>query len=434
MLALFTVTPCLAGTISGHGRFERIAGNPAAGYKELYEWDLFLSPSDNAAVGPSRRLGAPPGQAPTGDGFYRIDGLPAGTYSAYVNQPDFFASPVVVPKVEVPGSGDVEVHVDLDVDYSTYYRDSGQWTDWQWDWYQTYTATGTAVRGVSWVMAGAGQYNGKTARVRILEDNGEADVRRWRRVGEAFDGSLGSDSDEWVRWISGDVPMVPGKRYAVNIHIDGGMAIYKRNKDAQSYRGGRAYDQNGNPQNFDMCITVFADRGEMVTHTSRSSGPGDFDGGLGGTRWGQSFTATGGGLAAVDLFAASGMDDLELTWRIRRGGPSGPQVGPMKTTRGAYFASSTDLVGVSFNPGEVALTPGETYYIEATQPAGFTPYVMRPDERFADGAAFRNGSPVAEDLSMTIVEYQVPEPSTLIGSAGVLLGWLAAVWRRVSRG
>ncbi|MHC4179610.1 MAG: carboxypeptidase-like regulatory domain-containing protein, partial [Planctomycetota bacterium] len=157
-----------AGTISGHGRFERIAGNPGMGYKELYEWDLFLSPSDNSTVGPSRRLGAPPGQPPTGDGYYRIDGLPAGTYSAYVNQPDFFASPKVVPNVQVPQSGQTQVNVDLDVDYSTYFRDSGQWTDWQWDWYQTYTAVGTSVRGVSWVMAGWGEYNGKTARVRIL--------------------------------------------------------------------------------------------------------------------------------------------------------------------------------------------------------------------------------------------------------------------------
>ena len=419
-----------AGTISGHGRIERIAGNPSMGYKELYEWDLFLSPSDDSMVGPSRRLGAPPGQVPTGDGYYRIDGLPAGTYSAYVNQPDFFASPKVVANVQVPQSGQVRVNVDLDVDYSTYFRDNGQWTDWQWDWYQTFTATGTAVRGVSWVMAGWGQYNGKTARVRVLEDNGNANVRNWTRIGEATDSNLSSDSDEWVRWTSGDVPMTPGQQYAVNVHIDGGMAIYKRNKDGQSYQGGRAYDQNGNPQNFDMCMTVFTDRDDLVTHTSKSSGPGDFNGGLYDTRWGQTFVATGRSLAAVDLFAASGMSDLELTWRIREGGPNGPLLGPTKKTRGAYFASSTDLVGVSYNPGEVRLVPGETYYIDAFQPAGFTPYVQQPRERYADGTAFRNGSPVGHDLSMTIVEYKVPEPSTWVMLAGVLLGLPALARRR----
>ncbi|MHC4695080.1 MAG: hypothetical protein ACYS67_20300, partial [Planctomycetota bacterium] len=61
-----------SGSITGQGRFENITGNPAMGYKYLYEWDLFLSPSDNSMVGPCRRLGAPPGQTPTGDGYYRI--------------------------------------------------------------------------------------------------------------------------------------------------------------------------------------------------------------------------------------------------------------------------------------------------------------------------------------------------------------------------
>lgn len=421
-----------AGTITGHGRFERIAGNPGMGYKELYEWDLFLSPGDDSMVGPSRRLGAPPGQPTTGDGYYRIDNLPAGEYSIHVNQPDFFASPQVVPNVQVPRYGQTTVNVDLDVDYSTYFRDSGQWTDWQWDWYQTFTATGTAVRGVSWVMAGWGQYDGKTARVRILEDNGNPNVRNWRRIGQRTDGNLGSDSDEWVRWTSGEVPMTPGTRYAVNVHIDGGMAVYKRNKDAQSYQGGRAFDQNGNPADFDLCLTVFTDRGEMVTHTSKSPGPGDFDGGLNDTRWGQTFVATGRSLAAVDLFAASGQSDLELTWRVLQGGPNGPQIGPTKRTRGAYFASSTDLVGVSFNPGEVRMVPGQTYYIEAVNAAaGFTPYVQQPPERYPDGTAYRRGSPVGHDLSMTIVEYQVPEPSTLVLLCGVVV---VVITRRTLRG
>jgi len=32
-----------SGSVSGQGRFERIAGNPAMGYKYLYEWDLFAA-------------------------------------------------------------------------------------------------------------------------------------------------------------------------------------------------------------------------------------------------------------------------------------------------------------------------------------------------------------------------------------------------------
>lgn len=74
-----------SGTLVGQAYFDRIAGNPDMGRKTLYEWDLFLSPPCGSSyVGPSRRLGAPPGQPPTHDGYYRIDDLPAGTYSVYL--------------------------------------------------------------------------------------------------------------------------------------------------------------------------------------------------------------------------------------------------------------------------------------------------------------------------------------------------------------
>ncbi len=396
----------LAGSITGQGQIERIAGNPSLGYKSLYEWDLFLSPSDESVIGPSRRLGAPPGQLPRGDGFYEIDNLPAGTYSVLLNQPDFFASPKVVPGVSIVDGQQTQLDVNLDVDYSTYFRDGGEWTDWgPWDWYQTFIAGGTSIRGVSWVLAGAGLYRNKTAVVKILEDNGDPDVRNWRVIGTGSDNNLAADSDEWVRWTSGEVPTTRGHRYAVNIHIDGGLAIYKRDKDAQSDPFGQAFDGHGVPQELDLNITVFSDRKQMVTHTSKSSGPGAFDGGRFDNRWGQTFVATGRALASADLFAASGEDDVILTWTVREGGPGGPVIGPSKTTRGTYFASTTDLIGVSYNPHEIPLIPGNTYYIEAYSAGGFTPFAMQPWETYPDGNAFRNGSSTAIDLSLTILEY-----------------------------
>ena len=398
-----------SGSITGQGRFEKIAGVPSMGYQYLYEWDLFLSPSDNSIVGPCRRLGAPPGQTPTGDGYYQIGNLPAGTYSVYVNQPDFFASPKLVPNVEILDGQTTVVNIDLDIDYSTYFSDSGQWTDWLWTWYQIFLATGTSVRGVSWKMAGWGQYSGDWADISILEDNGDTDVRNWTLLGTKTENSIASDSDEWVRWPSGQIPLTPGKKYAVKVWVNGGCAIYKRNKDSSSYPHGRAYDQNGNPMNYDLNVTVFVDRNnQMVTHTRLNPGPGQFDGGLSDIRWGQTFVAAGGALAAVDLFAASGDTNFDLTWKIRQGGPNGAQVGPTKTTQGAYFASSTDLVGVSFNPDEVALVPGQTYCIEVTDTGNFTPYTQESWNSYSDGAAFRNGVATGHDLAMTIMEYVPP--------------------------
>src|SRR3954468_9830559 len=109
----------IAGTVTGHGRFLNIAGNPAMGYSELFESDLWLTPP-NTSVGPAWRLGGTGGT--TFDGFYKIDGMPAGNYSIYVNQPDFFISPKVVPNVSIPASGTVTMNVDLDVDYSTRFK------------------------------------------------------------------------------------------------------------------------------------------------------------------------------------------------------------------------------------------------------------------------------------------------------------------------
>ena len=212
LLLVFLVAPCVVtsvaragGTLTGEAYFDRIAGNPEMGRKTLYEWDLFLSPPmDSIRAGPSRRLGAPPDQAPTGDGFYRIEDIPPGAYSVYVNQPDFFASPAVVPEVFVQDNQTMDLDIQLGVDYSTYFADNNEWTDWQWDWYQTFSAVGTSVRGVSWMMAGWGLYKDKQAVVtRCTRTMGVPTFANWTPLGSAIDGTLASDSDEWVRWISG---------------------------------------------------------------------------------------------------------------------------------------------------------------------------------------------------------------------------------------
>jgi hypothetical protein len=427
VIALLAFEQCVraSGWVTGRGRFEKIAGRPAMGYVQLYEWDLFLSPADNSIIGPCRRLGAPPGQPPTYDGYYRIDNLPAGVYSIYVNQPDFFASPKVAPNVQIVDGQETPLNIDLDVDYSTYFKNTAQqqWTEWRWTWYQTFSATGTSVRGVSWVMAGWGEYAGDWAEVSILEDNGNADVRNWKVLGSKTDNSIASDSDEWVRWFSGQIPITPGKKYAVRIWVNGGCAIYKRDKDGNSYPQGRAYDDAGSPKNYDLNVTVFVDRNnQMVTHTRLSYGPGTFISSLNDTQWGQTFAASGNGLAAVDLFAASGDTNFDLTWRIRQGGPAGPQIGPAKTTQGAYFASTTDLVGVSYNPNDVPLIPRQTYYIEVTDTMGFTPFVQEAGNSYSDGMAFRRGTATEYDLAMTIVEYadtQRAEPADLNGDGSV---------------
>jgi hypothetical protein len=139
----------------------------------------------------------------------------------------------------------------------------------------------------------------------------------------------------------------------------------------------------------------------------------DLRGDLAARRWGQSFVATGGGLAAVDVFINSGndTDDMDITWKIMAVGHGTSQIGPTKTTKRAYFTPHNHLMGVSYNPGEVELTPGETYIIELTDEQDFTPYVhINPQNEYEDGRAYHDGVETDYDLCMTIMQYAYTEP------------------------
>jgi hypothetical protein len=397
------------GTVTGHARFEKIKGRPYMGYAELYESNLFLSPSVSPPTGPSRRLGAP-GTGNTYDGFYTIDNMPAGTYSILVNQPLFFVRPKVVTDVHIQDGQTTIQNVELPVDFSTYtYRDVATWTNPDTVWYQTFTATGTSVTGVDWVNADDDTDN---AEVAILKDNGMPDLRNWQVLGtRTLMAHLGAGGDHWVRWRSGEIPLVAGTRYAVRLKAlggDGRLQPYRRDKDTDSYVGGRAYNSAGVAQNFDLCLVVFADNdGTRVTMNKRTMGIGALRDGNYGQRWGQTFVAQGTFLAGVDVWAAGADNvwDLDFTWKVRVGGPTGLQIGSTKRTKAAYQSFGSGLHGVSYSYGEIPVVAGQTYFVEFANYPGFNPYVM-DDDSFPQGIAYQDNTPRSDvDLNMTILEY-----------------------------
>jgi len=161
-----------------------------------------------------------------------------------------------------------------------------------------------------------------------------------------------------------------------------------RNKDANSYVGGRAYNRDATPQNFDLNVTVFTDNdGTIVTMNKREGCEGSLQGQNYGQRWAQTFNAGGTSLAGADLWAAgaNGIWNLDFEWRIHDGGPDGPQIGPSKITKAGFQASGVGLHGVSYSPGDVPLVPGQIYTIEAIisnpppKSNGFNPFVMDSD-------------------------------------------------------
>jgi hypothetical protein len=414
------------GTVTGHARFERVKGRPGLGHAELYESNLFLSPDGGFTRGPSFRLGAPPGEAPRHDGYYRLD-VPAGTWTVLVDQPLFFIRPKVLHGILVEDGKTVTANVDLPIDYSTYFTDS--WTSFDQVWVQTFTATGTSITGVSWKLAGT---NATDIEASVLADDGSSNPAAWPRAapGAAKSDGVAAQADNWVRWRSGEVPTVPGARYAVKLTgVAGGdrkFAVYKRDKDGSSYSGGTARSSSGEAMGFDLNITVFSDNdGTAVIHSKTTEGIGELRDGYFAGQWGQTFQPAGGeSLAAVDVWAA-GADfhwDLDFTFAVFEGGPGGVPVGPSKTTRAAYQAFGAGLHGVSYSPGEVPLEAGKTYYIELTNPEGFNPYVLDdPRDAYAGGAAYQSGalkSGGSVDLSMTILVHA--------GGGGAIAGRVAA--------
>ncbi len=433
---LTTQTALALGGVHGHARFEKIKGQPQMGYQELYESNLFLSAADNGMVGPSRRLGTTVYNGgcqtiTTHDGAYCIDSLPAAGYSILVNQPLFYIAPRVIPYVQVPEDAFAVLNPELGIDYSTYFKN-----DWTWPenrWYQTFVATGTGVRGVEFSYAGNDPAGVSVA---LLRDNGDPDVRNWTVIHERTDTDVGAVTDNWVRFRSADAPTDAGHTYAIRLTANGGSGViqpYRRNKDVNSYAGGRAYNAAGTAQNFDLNLVVFSDNdGTVVTMNKRTQGLGVLLEGNFSARWGQTFVATQASLAAVDVWAAGANHiwDLDFTWRIREGGPTGPQISPTRTTAAAYQSFGSGLHGVSYDPNEARLTPGQTYFVEfeTVDPPigsqGFNPYIMDNDSYDGGTGWFWNGlewvQRPTQDVSMTILEYRPVGPRIQLNPTSIV--------------
>lgn len=416
------------GTINGHCWMEKIKGRPGS-YNEMYEWNFWMVKDGNASQGQCYRVGLPP--APS-QAYYTFT-FPAGSYSALLDQPLFLGRPAVFSNITIPGSGTVSKDFEPPSDYHCAFGNkSASWGDNPWTifgspWYQTFMATGTSITGVSFKLAGT---NATAMTVTIHQDNG-GNVTTWPQVGiSRVCTGLGPLSDNWIRYRSGEIPTTPGLRYALKLTGQSGLAnnnfaIFRRIEDGQGYAGGQAYDSAGQAQNFDLYAMIFSDSdGTVIPYVSVLYEAGsliDWS-----YTWWQEIKAIGNSLAGAGIFFAGGTTwDIPLDFRVRIGGPQGQQVGPKKTGRGAYQASSSGFAGASWNPGEVPLTPGQVYFLEVSGNAslgsiGFTPYrFTRSENAYAPGKAWwLNFGSVAEarpdiDLLMQVVEYVGGTPPSL---------------------
>ncbi|GMU24092.1 MAG: hypothetical protein AMXMBFR13_41690 [Phycisphaerae bacterium] len=421
------------GSVKGDARYEKIKGRPGS-YVELYEWNLFLSRDLGASLGERRRIGACSeyGGACTAS-YYQIE-APAGWYSMLLTQPIFYARPTVVTDIQIVDGQVRTVNPDLNPDYGCRHLADGAWS-WDTTWYQTFMARGTSVIRIQWLLAG---WHANRIAVSVHRDNGGA-ITSWPQVGPSKTGEVGY-GDGWVGFRSGDIPLTPHQRYAIKLTGQGGthpydFAIRTRVEDGGGYALGQAYDSGGNPRNLDLVATVFTDNdGCVIPYIDMT--PGNVEDLAGGTgTWGQTFRATSVALAAADCFVAgSGTWDVDAVFRIRQNGPGGAQVGPIKTGQSLYQAANSGIIGVSYAPGEVPLTPGNTYFIEMSPAPGspaFEAYKFhsQSENGYAHGQAYKNGIAQSNvDLEMTIMEYKPWYTPAVVNPSfedygGLLEGW-----------
>lgn len=410
-----------AGTISGNCWIEKVKGRPGD-YLELYEWNVYISATNNAYPGQQFRVGLPPNPR----GYYSFT-VAGGMSSLFLDQPLFWGRPTVVPDVNVPSSGSINLNVQLPTDYSCAFGDnsggwgSDPWTSWAQTWYQTFVATGTSITGVDFKLAGT---HATRMQITIHRDTG-GNVTTWPQGGVTRTKmNLGSGGDQWIRYRSGEVPTVPGQRYALKLTGTNGTpnneyAIYRRIDNNDGYAQGQAYNSSGVGQNFDLYAIVFSDNDDTVipycarVHDGGNSGGWEW-------KWSQEIQAVGGGLAGAVIYFSSSTWDVPLNFRVHSGSVTGPQIGPTKTGRGAYQATNAGIAAVSWNPGEVPLTPGVKYYLEVSgtgepNSLGLNPALFsQGDNAYPHGDAFRYETrQPGLDLHMQVVEYADADPPTI---------------------
>jgi hypothetical protein len=90
----------------------------------------------------------------------------------------------------------------------------------------------------------------------------------------------------------------------------------------------------------------------------------------------------------------------KMTFSIREGGPTGPQVGPSVTSR-EIQSNEWPNVKVAWGMEDVPVTPGETYAVRVEWPGGFNMYATNSN-RYFNGILY-NGSQAVSNRDMIAV-------------------------------
>ncbi len=378
-------------------------------------------------------------------GWYRISGS-AGRYTFLFIDPARFLRPVVLTNVFLGPGERVERDVVPHHDHAIYFE--GAWDRKparEYD--QLFVARGTSVTSVGFKLAHDGVDGfgpGAQDLVVSIHRRGSGTPDTWERVGAEMpvpgvDCGGGKSAAFSAGWSSGEVPVSPGATYAVRLRAatpGGAFQAFWRpveGKMEDCFRVGADGDRGFQGQGLWLAVGADSD-GLLIPYQKRVHRQFvEFAGFR--SRWAQTYRAEGRSLAAAVLYAAVGGSQPPLSRqraavRVRRGGPGGPVVGIEKIAigNGNYTGdASWGAFGAAFAPGEVPLTPGETYALEfesletretlrgfvnikgqvSDERPGFNPYRKCPPDTEPEGTAYAGGTEAMDfDLDLQVLEYR----------------------------
>lgn len=304
--------------------------------------------------------------------------------------------------------------------YSVMYnKGPEEWGDSPWtggtDFYQTFVATSPYITRVATKLADkAGDHDLLTLNYAIYEPN-DGPPSKWKRISPIRSRIYDKGTDPiihiyHVTYRSNEVSLTPGKTYAVRFWRDPSspspsFAIVAHRDNGDSYAKGQLYNGDKPMPEWDAYAYVSGgEPGTIVNHAPVGDmGLKDLAGT--GKKLGQTFKASGMGVAGVDIIFTDGSTNppsAPITFQIYDK-PGGKAIGPARVCYGVPGAFQGRAAAV-WLPGEAPVTPGQVYYLEWSSPNGFNTWVLNED---LPGEAYVDGKKLPDkDLAMSIVEYE----------------------------
>lgn len=425
----FVVMPQTYGASEVRGVFsaDGVTGRPAA---TPHGWDrekVYIHQAGTGGFG----AGTDSSWDPRGWFSIRpVQQFPAGTYSMYTFNYDGVAAFDYRLNVDLPaGSGVVDnVNFRSVAHYSVMYNlQPYEWAAEPWihgtNFYQTFIATTSSITRVATVLADKRpSYTALVLNYAIYRTNDGA-PSTWTQISPIRNRFLSANTDPIihifdVQYRSNEVALTVGQRYAVRYWIGEGststdFSIVARPDSGNGYAQGQAYIGDTPQPGWDIYGFISGGaEGTIVNHAPSVNM--ELVNLMGWTpSCGQTFVASGNGLAGVEYVFTVGCDGnpvIPITFTLYNS-VGGTPIGPSKIVYGVGGFCQARAAAF-WEPGLISLTPGQKYYIEMTTPGGANPWRMQEDIPGVE-AYINRASRAPDDLMVIVAEYGVvPTPGS----------------------